>query len=101
MSKYRIVCVESKYFEKGKHDHLTAVGTGEDPDAANKRWTVTEVRSAIDGGDEFYTRSPSTEKEAKVEKYTWATCAFETIRSSADRVQDTNLDNLRTCSWKA
>jgi hypothetical protein len=101
MSRYRIVCVESKYFESGKHDHLTVVGTGKDPAAADKKWTVAEVRSAIDGGDEFFTRSVSTGNEAKVEKFTCSTCDFKTIRSNADRVQDNNLDNLRTCSWKS
>ena len=100
MSRYRIVCVESKYFEKGKHDHLTRIGTGTESDSATRRWTVDEVRTAIDNGDTFYTKSPSTGREAGVEKFTCTVCDFKTIRSAADRIQDNNLDNLRTCSWK-
>ena len=87
MASYRIVCVE-----KGRGG-IHAVGTGTDPGKATERWTVAQVRTAIRGGDRFYTQSPSTGKIADVEP-------FDTIRSRADHVTDNNLDNLRACAWK-
>jgi hypothetical protein len=101
MARYRIVCVESKYFLSGKHDHIIAVGTSSSTGTADKRWAVEEVREAIDDGDEFYTKSETTAKEAKVRKFTCKECHFDTIRSSDDSISDNNLDNLRTCSWKS
>lgn len=99
MAQYRIVCVETQH----PHRHIHHVGTGTDPGSANVRWTVGEVRSALRGGHRFYTYSPSTGLTADVEPYdVWTSGGWiYTIRSSPDAVRDNNLDNLRTCSWKA
>lgn len=98
MAEYRIVCVETEH----PHRHITHVGTGSDPNAANYRWTVTQVRNAIFNGDRFYTVSPSTGTTADVRRDDCRIngCIVKTIRSTADAVTDNNLDNLRVCSWK-
>lgn len=98
MANYRIVCVELKY--PTQHRHITGVGTGANPNAADNQWTVQQVRSAIDRGDTFYTQSPTTAKVAYVDKFD-CSCGYKTIKSRADAVQDNNLDYMRACSWKA
>jgi hypothetical protein len=99
MAAYQIVCVETEH----PHRHITRVGTGTDPDSANKQWTVSEVRAALLDGDRFHTVSPSTGKTADVRADDCRIngCTVETIRSRADAVSDNNLDNLRVCRWKA
>jgi hypothetical protein len=98
MATFRIVCVETLY----PHRHITHVGTGSDPAAADSRWTVLEVRESIRAGNRFYTYSPSTGRTADVEPYDYWTGSYwiNTIRSSPDAVADNNLDNLRVCSWR-
>lgn len=95
MSSYQIVCSELQ--NPTQHRHIVAVGTGE-PTRASRRWTVTEVRTALRSGDRFYTVSPSTGKVANVEAFDCA-CGYKTIRSTADAVVDNNLDNLRACRF--
>ena len=97
MASYQIVCTE----RQASHGHITHVGTGSDP--ADQRWTVKNVREAIEDGDTFYTVGPRSGKTAYVEPYdAYANgVILETIRSSADAVEDNNLDNLRACSWKS
>jgi hypothetical protein len=99
VASYRIVCVETEH----PHRHITHVGTGTEPEHANKRWTVAEVRVALFNGDRFYTISPSTGKAADVrpDDCKYAGCTVKTIRSTADAVTDNNLDNLRVCSWRS
>ncbi len=99
MATHRIVCVEREH----PHRHINAVGTGNDPQSADGRLTVGQVRSAIINGDRFYTYSPSTGWTADVEPYdAWTPSGWVlTIRSTPDAVTDNNLDNMRGCSWKA
>ena len=75
MTDYRIVCVEKQ------HGHIVAVGTGTEPQKADKRLTVAQVRAALKSGDTFHTVSPTTGKKAYVE-------TFDTIRTKPDNVKD-------------
>jgi hypothetical protein len=99
MASYRIVCVETAH----PHRHITHVGTGSDPGRATNRWTVADVRSAIQRGHRFYTVSSSTGRTAEVEPYDYHYNGgvIRTIRSSADAIWDNNLDNLRACAWQS
>jgi len=98
MTRYRIVCTVQEPLDK-PHDaaHIVSVGTGTDPNKASNNWTLKQVLDSMDLGNSFYTKSPSTGKEASVNKYECKTCQRTTIRSSADAVTDNNLDNLRKC----
>jgi hypothetical protein len=85
MATYRIVCVEMG------DDHIEAVGTGTDPNKADKRWTVAKVRERIKAGDRFYTEDAAG-KQADV-----VLLGDEWIRTDPDAETDNNLDNLRAC----
>ena len=100
MAKYRIVCTTQEPLDK-PHEvaHIVSIGTGNNPDQAENKWTLKEVLNAMDSGNSFYTKSPSSEKEASVNKYECKTCQRFTIRSSPDAVKDNNLDNLRKCNF--
>lgn len=98
---YRIVCTEQVPAAAHPRDaKIVAVGTGTDPDRADQRWTVSDVVSAMDRGDRFYTRGKASGKAAWVEKYWCAPCGEWHIRSEADAVTDNNLDSLRECAWR-
>lgn len=97
MANHRIVCCDFQTVTPTRHEHITGVGTGADPEKATQRWTVTQVRAAMKT-DRFYTISPSTNGVAIATAYTCG-CGYETIRSSPDSVTDNNLDHLRACSW--
>jgi hypothetical protein len=96
MADYRIVCVNTEH----PHRHITNAGTGTNPARADKVWTVTQVRSALDRGDTFHTISPSTGARAEVhaDDCKIGGCIVKTIRSAADAIEDNNLDNLRQCN---
>jgi len=95
----RIVCVETLY----PHRHITHVGTGADPGSANQRWDVMDVRDALRNGQRFYTQDPVSGRTADVEPYDAHINGkiVYTIRSTPDAIPGNNLDNLRTCAWKA
>ncbi len=99
MASYRIVCTTQEP-TGASHDeaHIVAVGVGNDPDSADRRFEVDEVRENLDQGDTFYTKSEATEKTAEVEKYD-CSCGYETIRTKPDDRIDNNLDDLRKCDW--
>lgn len=84
MARYEIICVVKQ------RGHIAWVGTGTG-NTYSRSWTVAEVRQAIRQGHQFFTKSPSTGKEAAVEPH-------DTIRSTADAVTDNNLDSLRRCA---
>ena len=86
MTSYRIVCVE-------KNGHITAVGTGTNPNKADRRWTVAEVRERIEAGDRFYTEDDAG-AQVEVELY-----GDEWIRTDPDDETDNNLDSLRACNF--
>ena len=98
MARYRVVCTIQEPVDKS-HEvaHIVSIGTGNDPDQASNTWKLTDVLNAINAGDSFFTKSPSTGKEASVNKYVCQTCQRTTIRSSPDAITDNNLDNLRKC----
>jgi len=102
MALYRIVCTEQEPAPNPpKHAHIVAVGIGTDPNQAEKRLTLREVIAAIDRGDAFYTVGEQSKKTARVEKYWCQHCQRYHIRSTADAVQDNNLDSLRYCrQWQ-
>lgn len=102
MSKYRIVCTEQEpASQPPTHALIVAVGTGTDPGAADRRWTLDEVVRAMDAGDNFHTQGASSGKIARVEKYLCTACRRTHIRSAPDAVTDNNLDSLRRCSWRS
>lgn len=99
MATYRIVCADQEPAgQSDQHAHIVAVGVGDDPAKALRKWTLDEVLRAIDRGDVFYTKGVNTGKLAIVMKYTCAPCRRVHIRSAADSVPDNNLDHIRHCS---
>jgi len=98
MTNYRIICTtQEPVSQPTTHAHIVAVGTGATAQHYTQRWTLAEVLAAMDRGDTFYTRGESSGREARVEKYTCTACWRTWIRSTADAVQDNNLDNLPRC----
>lgn len=91
MASYRIVCANKEH----PHRHIIDVGTGTTAQQWSQRWTVEEVRSALQAGHTFYTVSESTGKRADTCRING--CTVRTIRSDADAVTDNNLDNLGGC----
>jgi len=57
--------------------------------------TAEQVHAWMRGGDEFFTYSPSTGRWVSVEP--WQCCGVNTLRSLADAVYDSNLDDLPPC----
>jgi hypothetical protein len=99
MATYRIVCTDQEQSGRSnQHAHVVAVGVGDDPKRAQRKWTLDEVLGAIDRGDVFYTKGVNTGKVALVEKYTCAPCRRVHIRSAADNVTDNNLNRIPRCS---
>lgn len=92
------MCTRQEPLDK-PHDaaHIVSVGIGNDPKKAEQKLSLEDVLKAIDRGNSFYTKSPSTGKEAEVKKHDCGTCKTTTIRSTSDSVIDNNLDNLRRC----
>jgi Protein of unknown function (DUF3892) len=102
MSQFQVVCTEQTPISSPRnHAHITAVGTGSNPDKAAERWTLQRVVHAIDvQGHTFYTVGRTSGKVALVETINCpAHCGERIIRSAADAVSDNNLDNLRTCRF--
>jgi hypothetical protein len=96
-TSYRIVCV-SKAVSTGKahSSHISAVGTGLDPEQSSRNWTVPQVYAEIALNDtRFYTVSKKTGKPAEVDPY--ECCGIKTLRSPGDTVTDNNLDTMRLC----
>lgn len=99
MATYQIVCMDQEPSgHSNQHAHIVAVGVGDDPNKAQRKWTLDEVLRAIDRGDVFYTKGVNTGKVALVETYTCVPCRRVYIRSAADKVADNNLDRIRRCS---
>ena len=101
MADFRIVCTDQvPATAHPRNAKIVTVGTGRDPDRADRRWSVPEVIAAIDGGDRFYTRGKASGIVAWVEKYWCASCGAWHIRTGADATTDNNLDSLRACGWR-
>ena len=100
MARFRIVCTNQEpVCLPNNRAHIVAVGTGDDPDKADQKWTLDQVLAAMDRGDTFYTKGKHSERVAAVEKFNCHLCRRTYIRSTPDAVQDNNLDNLRRCNW--
>jgi Protein of unknown function (DUF3892) len=96
MAVYRIVCTTQAPADKmPSHQHIVGVGTGTDPNHANKLWTLQQVLNTMDAGEKFFSQGVVSGKQAYMEDYTCRYCNRRFIRSRADAVQDNNLDNLR------
>jgi len=99
MATYRIVCTDREASGRSTpHAHIVAVGVGDDPNKAQRKWALDEVLKGIDRGDVFYTKGVNTGKVALVQAYTCASCRRVHIRSAADKVTDNDLDRIRRCS---
>ena len=94
MARFKITCtVKQPSGASDKHQHIVQVGDG------SRKWTIKEAYAAIDNKDEFYTEGPAG-KQARVEKFTCKAghaAPFDTLRSSADKTTENNLDNLKAC----
>ena len=98
MARYRITCTTQQPSQlPNDRAHIVAVGTGTSASTYDKYWSLSEVLTAIDDGDKFYTLGEVSGKEASVDKYKCPWCSQTHIRSSADAVTDNNLDNLPNC----
>ncbi|MGZ4688182.1 MAG: DUF3892 domain-containing protein [Acidimicrobiia bacterium] len=86
LASHQITCATKVH----PHRHIVRVG------GPSGSWSVEQARAAIARGEVFFTVSPSTRKQARVERYT-CSCGVLTLRSSPDAVTDNNLDNLRNC----
>ncbi len=99
---YRIVCTNQEPInEPTTHAHIVTVGVGDAPDNAARRLSLSQVLSAIDNGDSFYTVGSRTGTTAKVVSVNCDNCGRRIIKSSPDATTDNNLDSLRACRWSA
>ncbi len=95
---YRIVCtVQVPVDHTLTRAHIVEVRTGVVANTANRRWTLDEVITAMDCGDQFFTKGEQSGQIALVERFWCAHCGRFYIRSKADAVIDNNLDYLRIC----
>ncbi len=99
VGRYQITCrTMVEVSQPTKHRHIAAVGVLTEGGGTNQH-TIQRIRERIDSGDEFYTKSPTTGKQAKVEKYPCHVCkTYRSIRTVGDIVTDNNLDILRDCT---
>jgi hypothetical protein len=98
MARYRIICTtQEPSTVPNDRAHIVAVGTGASASSSDLYWQLSEVLTAMDRGDTFYTFGETSRKTAEVEKYKCPRCSETHIRSNPDTVQDNNLDNLATC----
>jgi hypothetical protein len=99
MATYRVVStVKQSSGHSNQEEHIVAVGVGDDPNTAVRRWALDAVLAAMNLADIFYTQSTTSGKVALVEKYTCTQCGRVYIRSAADAVTDNDLDSLRRYS---
>lgn len=97
MADYRIICTRQEpCYVNNLQAHIVVVGTGVTPQTYTQLWSLDDVLAAM-RFNRFYTQSPSTGAIAWVQPFTCAYCRRIYIRSTADAVQDNNLDYLPTC----
>lgn len=99
MARYRIICTRQEPASAPpSHQHIVAVGTGNEPRHYTNIWTLDQVLEAMRQGDSFYTQGEHSGRIAEVEPYQCSYCRRTYIRSSPDAVTDNNLDNLPRCA---
>ena len=99
MARYRIICTRKEpAVAPPSHQHIVAVGTGNEPRHYTNIWTLDQVLEAMRRGDSFYTQGEQSDKIAEVESYHCTYCRRTYIRSHQDAVADNNLDNLPRCA---
>jgi hypothetical protein len=98
MSTYRIICTNQEpASQPPKHAHIVAIGVGTSTDQYSQRFTLQQVIQMMNYGDRFFTQGPRSGKTAWVEKYFCPHCRQYHIKSTADAVEDNNLDSLPKC----
>jgi hypothetical protein len=98
MARYRIICTRQEPASAApSHQHIVAVGTGNEPRQYTHIWTLDQVLEALRRGDSFYTQGEQSGRIAEVESYHCTYCRRNYIRSHRDAVTDNNLDNLARC----
>lgn len=98
MARYRIICTRQEPASAApSHQHIVAVGTGNEPRQYSNFWTLDQVLEAMRRGDSFYTQGERSGQVAEVEQYHCTYCRRTYIRSHRDAVTDNNLDNLPRC----
>jgi hypothetical protein len=96
--RQRIVCIEREpVFLPKHHPHVVRVGTGLEQGTPSRLWTVDEVIEAFARGDSFFTRSPSTDRIARIEIVACEVCGRRILRSGTDAMIDNDLDELSEC----
>ena len=93
MAQYQVTCtVQEPANQPESHAHIVQVGAGD------RMWAVDEVIWAKGQGHRFFTVSPGTGREARVNVMVCDKCGGgRTLRSSGDIVEDNNIDNLPRC----
>jgi hypothetical protein len=98
MADFRIICtIQVPVNEPTTRAHIVEVGTGSDPNQADRRWKLDEVLRAMDIGHTFHTIGTQSGRRAGVHKYVCGGCTRTYIRSAPDAISDNNLDSLRVC----
>jgi hypothetical protein len=98
MATYRVICtIQEPASQPPQHAHIVAVGVGASTDHYDQRFTLPQVIQMMTNGDRFFTYGPRSGKTAWVEKYFCPHCHQYHIKSTADAVEDNNLDSLPYC----
>jgi hypothetical protein len=100
MASWRIVCVKRGTVYHPPHTHITSIGTGEQANWADMRWTLEQVLEAMADRDTFYTQSEATDKITPVETYECPHCGATHLRSAEGSVADNDLGGMRNCIFK-
>jgi hypothetical protein len=98
MSTYRVICTNQEpASQPPQHAHIVAIGVGTITDPYNQRFSLPQTIQMMTNGDRFYTQGPRSGKTAWVEKFYCSYCRQYHIKSTADTVEDNNLDSLPYC----
>jgi hypothetical protein len=99
MARYRITCTRQERASAApSHQHIVAVGTGNDPHHYGYIWSLDQVLESMREGDTFYTEGERSGRIAEVEPYHCTLCGRTYIRSHRDAVTDNNLESLPRCA---
>ena len=93
MTTNRIISIETRRGRPASHEVIVAVCTRDDAAVDNQRRTVRTVLAAMDRAERFYSVAPNG-RQARVQRYTCATCHREHIRTHLGDVAIHDLTNL-------